>query len=86
MDLLALGLNSIVVGGIIAITKVITTVFDPQGKLSRWYILVPTVLAVLGAYLMTTPFEVKAFLLNVLIYAGVSTYLFKFGKSVILGD
>lgn len=86
MDILSIGIEAGLVVAIIAITKVITMVVDPKGTLSRWYILIPTVLAVAVAFIITKPLSLQDVLKNILIYAAVSTYFYKFGKTTVLGQ
>jgi len=83
MDFSNLGLNMAVVGGIIAITKVITG-FDKKGKYARWYPVIPAVLGIAAAIFATSPFVWRTFGNNAIIYTGAATYLYKVGKTTIL--
>jgi ABC-type glucose/galactose transport system permease subunit len=85
MDILTLGINSAIVGGIITLSNVIKS-WDPTNKYKRFYILIPTILGVLVAYLKTEPFMWKDFGTNIIIYVGSATYIFKFGKTTVLGQ
>lgn len=84
MDLTNLGLDMLVVGGIISITKVVTS-YDKKKKYKRWYPVIPCLLGVVVAYFLTDPFLWKAFGNNVIAYVGAPTYLYKFGKTTVLG-
>lgn len=84
MDFLNLGINTAVVAGIIAITKVITG-FDKEGKYARWYPIIPAILGIAAAILATSPFAWRTFGNNALIYTGAATYLYKVGKTTVLG-
>jgi len=84
MDFLNLGINTAVVAGIIAITKVITG-FDKEGKYARWYPVIPAILGIAAAYFATAPFVWRTFGNNALIYTGAATYLYKVGKTTVLG-
>lgn len=83
MDFSDLGINMAVVGGIIAITRIITTL-DKENKLVRYYPVIPAVLAVAVAAFQTEPFSWQAFGTNFFIYVGAATYIYKFGKTTLL--
>lgn len=85
MDLMNIGIDTAIVGGIITLANVIKS-FDSEKKYKRFYTVIPLVLGVLAAYLKTDPFAWKAFGLYVIIYVGSSTYLFKFGKTTVLNQ
>ena len=84
MDILTLGVNTGIIGAIIALTEVIKG-FDKEGKLKRFYILIPTVLGSLAALFKTVPLTWQAYGESWLIFVGLSIYIFKAGKTTLLG-
>lgn len=84
MNLLGLGVNASVILAIIALSQVIKTL-DKENKFKRFYILIPSVLAIIAALALTRPLQWQEFLKHVIIYVGMSTYIFKTGKTTILG-
>jgi uncharacterized membrane protein YeaQ/YmgE (transglycosylase-associated protein family) len=86
MDFAKLGLDLGIIGAIIAATKILTLVIDPQKKLERWYPLLPVLI---GAAITiplfwrdgTLVIIVKAF-----VYGFGAGHIYKTGKSIILGD
>ena len=84
MDIMTLGVDTAIIGGIIALANVIKG-FDSANKFKRFYPVLPLALGLLAAYFKTEPFTAKAFGAAAIIYVGTSSYLFQFGKSTILG-
>lgn len=84
MDILTLGVNIGVIGAIIAITEVVKG-FDKQGKFTRWYPLIPMILGTGAAFFKTVPLTWQGYGENWLLYVGLSTYIFKAGKTTLLG-
>jgi hypothetical protein len=83
MDL-ALVLDMSVITSIIAITKVVTS-FDSQRKLARIYPVFPLILAAIAAIFFTTPLEWQAYGANLFKFSAGAAYIFKFGKTTVLG-
>lgn len=84
MDILDLGVNMGVVGGIIAMSNWVKG-FDLEGKYARFYPLIPFALGIVAALFKTVPMSWQGVGENALIYAGISSYIFKAGKTTILG-
>ena len=82
MDILGLGANAGVIIGIIAITELIKQ-FDVKKKFQRFYVLIPTALSILAAFITTNTSNWKEFVQNIFLYVGVSTYIYKSGKDLI---
>lgn len=72
-----------VIGAILALTSVIKSL-DKQEKFTRFYPVIPLVLGIVAAVAKTVPFQWQLALENLIKYVGVSTYIFKFGKTTIL--
>jgi len=85
MDIMMIGVDTAIIAGIIALSNVIKS-FDGEKKFKRFYILIPLGLGILAAYLRTEPFSVKAFGSLAMNYAGIASYLFKFGKTTLLNQ
>lgn len=83
MDLLSV-VDAGIIGAIIAIMEVFKAI-DKEKKLVRWYPLCVLVFAILAALFKTTPFAWQAFGYNALLYVGVSSFTYKFGKTTVLG-
>ena len=83
MDLLTMGADAALVGGIIALCNVIKG-FDKENKFKRFYPLLPLALGVASAYFKTAPFSWQAYGVNAIVYVGAASYLFQFGKTTIL--
>jgi len=79
MDFGSLGINTALVAGIVAITQLLKTI-DKKSKFKKYYILIPLILGIGAAFLITSPLEVKDVIVNAIIYAGVSGYFYKSGK------
>lgn len=84
MDLLSLGINLSLVGGIIALTQVVKKI-DAKGKLARFYVLLPLGLGVVAAFLVTQPLTWQGVGVNAIIYAGVSSYFYVAKKKLAVG-
>jgi hypothetical protein len=84
MDLLSLGINLSLVGGIIALTQVVKAL-DKAKKLERFYVLVPLILGVGAAFFATSPLTWQGVGINAIIYAGVSSYLYVAKKKLTVG-
>ena len=83
MDVGNIGINIGVVGAIIAVSKLISSI-DKEKKFKRFYTLLPFIFGVVGAACVTNPFTVGGFITNAFTYASVSAYIYKFGKTTIL--
>ncbi len=89
MDIMTLGADAAVIGAIIGITKVITSVEEwiNMKKITdypRYYPLIPAVLGAIAAVFMTRPLGWQEYGRNFLIYVGTSTYIYKLGKTTLL--
>jgi len=84
MDIMNLAVNTAVIGAIIAVSEVFKSL-DTFGKLTRYYIIIPTVLGILAALALSNPFQWQEIIKQSIIYVGLSTYLFKFGKTTLFG-
>jgi hypothetical protein len=84
MDLVSLGINLAVIAGIIALTQVIKKQ-DKDGKLARFYVLVPLVLGIVAAVFVTVPLTWQGVGANAIIYAGVASYLYVAKRKLIIG-
>ena len=83
MDIMNLGIDSAIIGGIIGLTRVLTNL-DRENRYTRFYPLLPAVFGLLGAIFKTSPFTWRELGVNFFIYVGVSTYAYKVGKTTIL--
>lgn len=83
MDLLSV-LDMAVIGAIMGIMEVLKAI-DKDKKMWRFYPLVVLVLALGAAAFMARPFNWQTFGYQALIYAGSSSFIFKFGKTTLLG-
>ena len=89
MDILTLGLNGLAVGVIVAVTKLITSAFDPAKAFARWWPIFPAILAVIPALLLAKPLawvNWQAITWSWFTLAAGAAYVYKFGKSTILGQ
>ena len=82
MDLKALGIDSAIIAGIIAITQAVKAL-DSENRLKRFYILVPTILGFLAALFITTPLTWQAVGRNALVYIGAATYFYSAGSKML---
>lgn len=86
MDLKALGIDTAIIAGIIAITQAVKAL-DSENRLKRFYILVPTILGFLAALFITTPPTWQAVGRNALVYIGAATYFYSAGSKMLFpGD
>ena len=79
-----LGVNTGIIAAIIALTNVIKGL-DKDNKYTRWYLLIPTVLGSAAALFQTSPLTWQGYGNNWLIFVGLSIYIFKAGKTTLLG-
>ena len=73
-----------IVGAIMGIMEVLKS-FDKDRKLTRWYPLAVLLMGLGAAAFKTNPFTWQTFGYNVLLYVGASSFIFKFGKTTVLG-
>jgi hypothetical protein len=73
-----------IIGVILILTGMIKAL-DKANKFTRFYPLIPLVLGVGFAFLWTNPWAWKIFGYNVLLFACGSSYVYKVGKTTILG-
>jgi hypothetical protein len=81
VDIGSLGLNLALIAGIIALTGLVKKL-DKKGTLSRYYVLIPLVLGIVGAVCVTTPLSWQGVGVNAIIYAGIASYLYNAGKKL----
>ncbi len=86
MDLTALGLEAVLIATIIAVTKVLTQVADPGKRFERWYPLIPLILAIPVAVLRYWNDGVVKIALQTITYGAISAYVYKTGKTTVLGQ
>jgi|ETNvirnome_6_100_1030635.scaffolds.fasta_scaffold04479_2 Ca2+/Na+ antiporter len=79
MDLSSIGINSALIVGIVSITELIKTL-DKKSKFKKYYILVPLILGAAASFLITKPLVTTDVIVNAIIYAGVSGFMYKSGK------
>jgi hypothetical protein len=77
-------LNMGIIGSIIALTKLITSM-DKGRKLERLYPAIPLILGIIAALFVTVPLEWQAYGANVLMLGPTAAYIYKFGKTTVLG-
>ena len=82
MNLLELGVNGAVIGGIIALTKVLIG-FDKDKKFERYYPILPGILGILAAVFITVPLRWQEFGKNSMIYGPAAAYIYKLGKTTV---
>lgn len=83
MDFLNL-LDGALIGAIIAIMEVLKSM-DTAKKFTRWYPFVVLILALVAAAFKANPFTWQTFGYNAILYAGASSYIYKLGRTTILG-
>lgn len=59
--------------------------YDKNGKLKRFYPLFVGILGLIVAYFMTNPWVWKTFGINAMKYVLGPAYIYKFGKTTVLG-
>lgn len=79
-----IGVNSGLIFVIITITEFIKKL-DKKKKFKKFYILIPLILGIGASFLVTQDMNVKDIIINGLVYAGVSGYFYKSGKTIIEG-
>ena len=84
MDFGSLGINTGLVAGIVAITQLLKKL-DKESKFKKYYILIPLIFGIGASFLITTPLAAKDVIVNAIIYAGVSGYIYKSGKLALKG-
>jgi hypothetical protein len=77
-----LGVNTGLIFVIIMITQFLKNL-DTKNKFSKFYVLIPLLLSVGISFLVTDPIKVQDIITNILVYAGVSAYFYKTGKTFI---
>jgi len=77
-------LDAAVIGSIMGIMEIIKAA-DKNHKLGRFYPLFVLILALAAAAFMARPFTWQTFGHQALVYAGSSSFIFKFGKTTVLG-
>ena len=83
MDLLTLGIDAAIVAGIIGLTQVVKS-FLPE-RLRQYVIFVPTLLGAVAAVALGWGNGWGKVVTQAIIYIGASTYIYRFGKTVIQG-
>jgi hypothetical protein len=73
-----------IIGSIMAIMEVLKSA-DDKGKFSRLYPLFVLILGVTAALFKTVPLSWQAFGNNAIIYVGASSFIYKFGKTTVMG-
>jgi hypothetical protein len=73
-----------IIGAIIAIMQVLKS-FDVNKKFTRFYPLGVLILALAAAAFKSMPLTWQTFGYNAMLYAGTSSFIFKFGKTTVLG-
>lgn len=84
MDFANLGINLAVIGGIIGVTEVIKLILPEV--LKRFLLLVPTILGVVAAIALGWNQGWQGVVREAIVYVGTSTYIWKFGKTVVAGQ
>lgn len=77
-------LDMAVIGAIMGIMEIVKG-FDKDHKMWRFYPLFVLILALGAAAFMARPFNWQTFGYQALVYAGASSFIFKFGKTTVLG-
>lgn len=82
MSFESLGLDITVLAGIVGLTETIKKI-DKKNVLKKFYVYIPIVIAAVGAYLVTSPFDWKQLLINIIVYTGVAGYGYDLIKKTI---
>lgn len=77
MSLESLGLDITVLVGIVGLTETIKKL-DKNNVLKQFYVYIPMVIAAVGAYLVTDPFDWRQLVINIIVYTGVAGYGYDF--------
>ncbi len=72
------------IAAILAATEVIKS-FDVNNKLWRFYPVIPLVLGIIAAFATADTLTFQKVLEKTILYVGPATYIFKFGKTTLLG-
>jgi hypothetical protein len=86
MDLLTLGLDMIFIAGIVIVVKVATMLFDPAGKLARWYPLAPLIVSAPLAVVRYWALGWQMIVFNAVVFGFAAAWVYKTGKTTILGQ
>jgi hypothetical protein len=73
-----------IVGSIIGLMQVVKAM-DTEQKMARFYPLFVMVMGVVAAATKTSPWSIQMFGYNSLLYVGASSFIYKFGKTTVLG-
>ena len=84
MDLSAVVKDAGVLAGIIGLTGCIKSM-DTKQRFKRFYVLIPAILGIVAALALAQPFTWQEILKQALIYAGVASWVYKTGKTAVLG-
>ena len=83
MDLLSV-VDMAIIGSIMAVMEILKG-FDKDHKIVRFYPLVLAVLGLVAALFKANPLTWQSFGYNAMLYVAVPSYIYKFGKTTILG-
>lgn len=72
------------IAAILAFTEVIKS-FDKDNKYWRWYPVIPLVLGIVAAFATAESITFQKVLEKSILYVGPATYIFKFGKTTVMG-
>jgi hypothetical protein len=84
MDLMGTSLDMLIVAAIIAATQVVKAM-DETGKFKRFYPIIVLFLGAAAAVIKTAPFTWQGLGYNLMVYICLPSYIYKFGKTTILG-
>lgn len=73
-----------IVGAVIFAVELIKG-FDKNNKYVRFYPLIVAALGLLAALFKTEPFAWRTFGYNAMLYVAVPSYIYKFGKTTVMG-
>ena len=73
-----------IIGAIMGLMEVLKG-FDKEKKLARFYPLAVLLMGLAAAAFKAVPFTWQTFGYNTLLYVGASSFVFKFGKTTVLG-
>lgn len=86
MDLTSIGIDAALVAAIVGLVKVLTTVFDPKAALSRWYPLLPLLLAIPCAMAKFWFDGAPKVILMAFVYGALAAFAYKTGKTTIMNQ